>query len=49
MTLRSPVTDLRGVGEEQAKKFAILGVRTVGDLIDYLIRHEGYDIRVPSN
>ncbi len=38
MTLSSPLTELKGVGEEQAKKFAILGLKTVGDLADYYPR-----------
>lgn len=43
MTLSSPVADLKGVGEEQAKKFAVLGIKTVGDLIDYYPRrYEDY-------
>ncbi len=43
MTLDSPVTEVKGVGGELAKKFAGFGVRTVGDLIDYLPRrYEDY-------
>jgi len=43
MDLQSPVTDVRGVGEELAKKLAVLGVKTVGELIDYLPRrYEDY-------
>jgi ATP-dependent DNA helicase RecG len=38
MTLDSSLTDARGIGEAQAKKFAILGVRTVDDLINYYPR-----------
>jgi len=38
MTLNSPLTEIKGVGEEQAKKFAVLGLKTVGDLIDYYPR-----------
>jgi ATP-dependent DNA helicase RecG len=34
----SPLTELKGVGEAQAKKFAVLGIKTVGDLIDYYPR-----------
>jgi ATP-dependent DNA helicase RecG len=43
MELHSPVTEAKGVGEELAKKLAVLGVRTVGQLIDYLPRrYEDY-------
>jgi len=43
MELSSPVTAVKGVGDELARKLAILGVRTVGDLIDYLPRrYEDY-------
>ena len=43
MELSSPVTELKGVGEEFAKKLAVLGVNTIGDLIeDYPRRYEDY-------
>lgn len=43
MELQSPVTAVKGVGEELAKKLAILGVKTVAELIDYLPRrYEDY-------
>jgi ATP-dependent DNA helicase RecG len=43
MELHSPVTAVKGVGEELAKKLAILQVRTVNDLITYLPRrYEDY-------
>jgi ATP-dependent DNA helicase RecG len=43
MDLSSPVTAVKGVGDEQAKKLAILGVKTIGQLIDYLPRrYEDY-------
>jgi ATP-dependent DNA helicase RecG len=43
MELTSPITEVKGVGEELAKKLAILGVKTVGQLIDYLPRrYEDY-------
>ncbi|HSX31130.1 MAG TPA: ATP-dependent DNA helicase RecG [Candidatus Saccharimonadales bacterium] len=43
MELDSPVTAVKGVGEELAKKFAALGVKTVADLVDYLPRrYEDY-------
>ncbi|HET7059974.1 MAG TPA: ATP-dependent DNA helicase RecG [Candidatus Saccharimonadales bacterium] len=38
MTHNSPVSELKGVGEAQAKRFAVLGVKTVSDLIDYYPR-----------
>lgn len=38
MTLDSPLTEVKGVGDEVAKKFAILGVQTVQDLIHYYPR-----------
>lgn len=41
--LASPVSELKGVGAAQAKKFAILGVQTVSDLINYYPRrYEDY-------
>jgi len=41
--LSSPITELKGVGEELAKKLAILGVHTVGDLVDnFPRRYEDY-------
>lgn len=43
MELSSPVTEVKGVGSELAKKLAVLGVKTVGELIDYLPRrYEDY-------
>jgi len=43
MELSSPVTEVKGVGDELAKKLAVLGVKTVGQLIDYLPRrYEDY-------
>jgi ATP-dependent DNA helicase RecG len=43
MELRSPVTELMGVGDEIAKKLAILGIHTIGELIDnYPRRYEDY-------
>lgn len=38
MILGSSVTEIKGVGDEVAKKLAILGVRTIGDLINYYPR-----------
>lgn len=43
MDLSSPVTTVKGVGDELAKKLAVLGIKTVGELIDYLPRrYEDY-------
>jgi ATP-dependent DNA helicase RecG len=43
MELNSPVSDLKGVGEELAKKLTILGIQTVGDLIEnFPRRYEDY-------
>jgi ATP-dependent DNA helicase RecG len=48
MTLHSSLTELKGVGGEQAKKFAILGLKTVGDLVDYYPRrYEDYSEVTP--
>lgn len=50
MTLASPITVLKGVGDELAKKLAILGVKTIGDLIEnYPRRYEDYSNVVPLN
>src|SRR5579872_1102808 len=38
MTLDSPLANVRGVGPELVKKFKILGVESVGQLIDYYPR-----------
>lgn len=38
-----PITELKGVGEELAKKLALLNIRTTGDLIEnYPRRYEDY-------
>jgi len=48
MTGDSPLTEIKGVGAEVAKKFVNLGVRTVHDLIDYLPRrYEDYSQITP--
>jgi ATP-dependent DNA helicase RecG len=48
MTSSSPLTELKGVGETQAQKFAVLGLGTVGDLIDYYPRrYEDYSEVTP--
>ncbi len=50
MTLSSPLTELKGVGETLAAKFALLGVKTVGDLLDYYPRrYEDYSTVTPIN
>ena len=50
MKLDSQITELKGVGEELASKLAILGVRTVGDLIDnYPRRYDDYSSFLPTN
>lgn len=38
MTIDGPLTDLKGVGDELAKKLAILGVKTTSDLVQYFPR-----------
>ena len=38
MTLSDPLTDIKGVGEQLVKKFAVLGVQSVRDLIYYYPR-----------
>lgn len=43
MDLSASITELKGVGEELAKKLAILGIHTINDLIDYYPRrYEDY-------
>lgn len=50
MDLESPVKGIKGVGDEVAKKFAVLGVKTVGELIDYFPRrYEDYSDVLPIN
>ena len=38
MKLESPLTDIKGVGEALGKKYALLGIHSVADLIDYYPR-----------
>ena len=38
MKLDSPITELKGVGDELAKKLATLGINSVNDLIEYFPR-----------
>jgi ATP-dependent DNA helicase RecG len=48
--LNSSITELRGVGEELAKKLAILHIRTINDLIEnFPRRYEDYSNIVPIN
>lgn len=48
MTLESPVTAIKGVGDAQARKFAVLGIHSVGDLINhYPRRYEDYSVLTP--
>ena len=48
MTVNDAVTELRGVGDAQAKLFARLGVVTLGDLIQfYPRRYEDYSVITP--
>ncbi|HVS58936.1 MAG TPA: ATP-dependent DNA helicase RecG [Candidatus Saccharimonadales bacterium] len=50
MKLDSPLTDLKGVGPELAKKYAVLGIKTVGELIDYFPRrYEDYSQVTPTS
>ena len=45
MTLNDSVTELKGVGDELAKKLAILGIKTINDLIEYYPRrYEDYSL-----
>ncbi len=50
MTLESPLQDVKGVGEELAKKFNLLGLTTIADLIYFFPRrYEDYsDIKTIS-
>lgn len=48
MKLDSPLTDLKGVGEAMAAKFVLLGIKTVGQLLDYYPkRYEDYSELTP--
>ncbi len=48
MIVDDPVTHLKGVGEALGKKFAILGIKTIADLIDYYPRrYEDYSVVTP--
>ncbi len=48
MTAKSPIEELKGVGEALAKKFNLLGIKTVADLIDhYPRRYEDFSEVTP--
>jgi ATP-dependent DNA helicase RecG len=48
MNLETELTELKGVGPAVAAKFAVLGLRTVGNLIDYYPRrYEDYSTLTP--
>jgi ATP-dependent DNA helicase RecG len=50
MQLDTPVSKLKGVGDQVAKKLAALGVRTVGELVDnYPRRYDDYSDVTPIN
>lgn len=50
MELTSPITELKGVGDELAKKLASLGIHTLSDLIEnYPRRYEDYSNVVNIN
>lgn len=43
MTVSSPITELKGIGPALAQKFAVVGIKTIADLIDYYPRrYEDY-------
>lgn len=48
MTLSSPVTEIKGIGQAAAKRFAVLGVQTVADLLhDFPRRYDDYSQLLP--
>lgn len=50
MKLGDPLTGLKGVGEALGKKFAVLGLKTIGDLLDYYPRrYDDYSEVMPIN
>lgn len=50
MELDSPITAVKGVGDELAKKFAVLGISTVRELIEYFPRrYDDYSNITPIN
>lgn len=45
MSLNDPLTDLKGVGPTAASKFGLLGIKTIGQLIDFFPRrYEDYSL-----
>jgi len=38
MTLDSPITEIKGIGNELAKKFAVLGIDSIDNLVEYFPR-----------
>jgi ATP-dependent DNA helicase RecG len=50
MELDTPVSDLKGVGGARSERFAVLGIETVGDLINYYPRrYDDYSKVIPAN
>lgn len=50
MTLESSLTEIRGVGEGLVGKFAVLGIKSVGQLVDYYPRrYDDYSHVLPIN
>lgn len=48
MMLDGSLTTLKGVGEAQAKKFAVLGIKTIADLVTYYPRrYDDYSVTTP--
>ena len=48
MQMHGPITSVKGVGPELAKKFAILGVKTINDLIEnFPRRYKDYSVITP--
>jgi ATP-dependent DNA helicase RecG len=48
MRSHTPLTELKGIGPALARKFAVLGISTVGELIDYYPRrYEDYSVITP--
>jgi ATP-dependent DNA helicase RecG len=45
MTLKSPLVEVKGVGDALAKKYTSIGLKTVGDLINYFPRrYDDYSV-----
>lgn len=50
MTLDSPLIEVKGVGEELAKRLAILQIKSVSDLVEYFPRrYDDYSLVLPIN